>query len=226
MENEINTGDALMDAMGGEPTVAPEPIVEEPVAEEQVPAQEPQYAPQVPQFDPNLLVGALDNVHSRLDSLQNPAQPQPEPTQDEMIMRELAEKMGLTKMQDENNQLKQALDQTKQQTEKMNQYIEQQQISAEQDKLLSKFDGVSKDMVYAKLDEIAQNYGQEFALSLNNTQGWNMLLSTQIQKPQSSPDPIVSTEAGNTDFAESATERINSGSAQKGDIGSLLASFV
>lgn len=222
MENE-NNGAALMEAMEGIPN---EEVVAEPIIEEQAPVQEQiAPAPQMPQFDPSLLVGALDNVHSRLDSMQ-PQQQEVQPTEEDIIMKELASKMGLDKMQEENAALKQMLEQTKGQTEQMTQYIEQQQIASTQDSILSKYEGTTKEMVYAKLDEIAQTRGQAFAESLNNSEGWEFLLSTAIQKPASSPDPIVSTESGNTDFSTSAVERVNAGNKQQGDIGSILASFV
>jgi len=213
----------LMEAAG----VPNEQTPQEPAVEAQAPQEKPQAeAPQMPQFDPNLFVGALDNVHSRLDELQQPqAQPEPQPTEEDMILKDVAQKLGLDKVQEENSALKQTLEQMQQQQQQTQQFMQQQQIEQTQNSILQKYDGISKDMVYGKLQEIAQTHGEDFATSMNNPQGWEFLISTQLQQPQSSPDPIVSTEASGNDFLSSASERVAKGKPQAGDIGDLLASM-
>jgi len=222
-----DNGDALMQAAGfGEPTIEePQPTV--PTQPEPVMAQPQQ--PQIPQFDPSLFVGALENIHTRLDGMnqyQQPQMPQQPPTQEELIIQQLAEKMGLTTVMQEKEQLKQALEEQKKQIEQANQYIQQQQVQQVQQSIIGKYEGITKDMVIGKLQGLAGQYGEQFATLLNNPQGWDYVISQHLQKPLSTPDPIVSSEAGTSDFTSSASERIRNGNVQQGDVGELLASYL
>jgi len=223
----MENGDALLQAAGYGEELPVEPQVA-PVPQEVQPAPT-QPAPQIPQFDPSLFVGALENIHTRLDGLgqqQQPQMPKAPPTEEELIIQQLAEKMGLGGIKQENEQLKQMLEQTKTQTEQMQAFIQKQQIEAVQNQIIGKYQGVTKDMVQSKLQELAGQYGEQFATSLNNPQGWEYIISTQIQKPSVAPDPIVSSSSGSADFTSSAAERIKTGSHQSGDIGELLASYL
>ena len=220
MEDEIQG--QLMDAagLGDEPQVEAQP-------EPQVAPQPQMEAPQMPQFDPNLFVGALDNVHTRLDELQQPQGQQvaPQPTEEDLILKDVAQKLGLDKIQEENAQYKQMLEEMKSQQAQAQEFIQKQQIEHTQNSILAKHEGITKEMVYGKLQEIARTHGEEFATNMNNPQGWEYLISTQIQRPQSTPDPIVSTESGADDFLSSASERVSKGQPKAGDIGDLLASM-
>jgi len=220
----VDIGNELLEAAGmAEPQVAQEQV-QQPVEENvQQPIQQPAERPSG--IDPSLFLGALENIHTRMDELKPKPQERP-PTEEEMVLQQLAERMGLSSVKQENEQLKSMLEKTQQQTMQMQEYVQKQQIESVQNQILSKYEGITKDMVIGKLHELAGKYGEEFANSLNNSQGWDYVISSHLQQPVSKPDPIVATNSTGDDFLSSATERIKSGKPQDGDIGEILYSYL
>lgn len=218
----MENGEALIEMMNGETEVVPQA----PVEQEQAVAPQ---APSIPSFDPSIMVGALDNIQGRLDKYEDyfkGQQPQqPEPTEEERILQEVAAKLGLNKVQEENQALKKTIEEMQASVQKQQEFIKQQQMESVQKEILSKYDGISKDMVTNKLIELANTYGEEFATSLNNPKGWEFVIAHHIQKPPSAPDPIVSTVSNSAGDIDSIADKVSKGKIEKGDLGQLLASY-
>lgn len=222
----MNNGEALASIMASDNMDSG--MEQAPVQEVAQPEAIPQQEPSVPQFDPSIMVGALDNIHGRLDQYEqyfNKPAAQPAPSEEERIIQEVAKKLGLDKVAQENQTLKQTLEQMQGSIQQQQAFIEEQQINSVQSQILSKYQGITKDMVMGKLVEMANTYGEEFANNLNNPKGWEYVISQHIQKAPATPDPIVSTEAGSSNEIQNVSERVTKGDIQQGDLGKLLSSY-
>lgn len=204
-EEAAIVNDILAEGQVPEP-VAPEPTpVEEPVMQE-APVPEAQYTePAAPQMTPEQYQAMMQEQLAPIQEQLN-QQNTPEPTEEEMALQQLKEQLGLTSLEQQNTELKAALDAQKAQAAR-------QEMQNHVDNFRNGKADNAEDIVMDELNRIAQTNPQLAREYQEQPEIWEYIYQAKVgaAQPQSQPDPIVGTGNSQTAPTKSAFDRAAQG---------------
>lgn len=183
-----------------QPQVQPEANTTVPPTQGAVtPAPTQLQAPALPQQDYQALLEGMQSVQAKLAQMEQGNQPQAPLNEEEQALAILAEKLGVSALKDENATLKQQLQTQSEQQKQQEQFRQQMEAKAKFERDISTFSNGKPDnvveMLGTKLNQIAAQYGEQYAAQFDNPVGWQILWDGMQQQaqPQNTPDPIIGT---------------------------------
>lgn len=211
-------------------------------AVEQTQGQEAPVIPDAPQFDPSVfeamaqsqygLQEKLGGLEATLNSMRQQQEQanRPAPSEEEMIMAQLQEKMGIKQMQEMFTNQMQEKDNTiaemKQMLDAINTERTISQRQSQVDALASKYQGFDEMLIVQELQNLNQ-YNPKMAQALNNSQGWEMLWTSKFGNVSArQPDAITPSETTGGEFGSETNNRFAKGEATSDDIANALFSYV
>ena len=195
-------------------------------------AQELPQNQQVPQYsiDPQM----LSNLNSGITGLNEQIQSlganvaslkeAPVKSEEEKIADYFAKQMGLEDIKNQNLALKEELSKMTQAQNAMQAMLQEQQIEAIQNEILTR-NNVSREQMKSAFDSLAKEYGKEFALSLNNVKGWEFIIKNHLApNANQNPDPILTSTNAKIDSDSSFNQKYKQGTLSDDDINNFLLS--
>lgn len=187
--------------------------------------QAPQYSvdPQMIESLNQGITGLNDQMKTLGEQVSSMREPEVK-SSEQIAMERLAEQMGIKQVADENAVLKQQLMQMQESQAQLQEKMRMQEVQRVQQDILTK-NNVSEEQMQAAFESVIKEYGQDFAMSLNNPAGWDFIIKTRITPNANiSPDPILTSTNAKVEPDASFSQRMKQGKLSDEDINNFLLS--